>query len=137
MNPTPYLFFNGNCAEALATYTDILGGEVEMTMLAGDGPPDFSVSEEQKDSIMHATLKVGEGHLMMSDSFMEPSDPMNGSSVMLSFDTKEKAAEVFAKLATGGEETMPFAPTFWSAGFGTLTDKFGIKWMVGTDQPPA
>jgi PhnB protein len=27
---------------------------------------------------------------------------------------------------------MPFAETFWSPGFGSLVDRFGIPWMVNT-----
>ena len=37
----------------------------------------------------------------------------------------------------GGEVTMPWEPTFWSAGFGALRDKFGVGWMIGSDEPPA
>jgi PhnB protein len=25
---------------------------------------------------------------------------------------------------------MPYAKTFWAEGFGMLTDKFGVPWMV-------
>lgn len=34
---------------------------------------------------------------------------------------------------------MPMSPTFWSPMFGTLTDRFGIPWMVDTapDEEPA
>jgi len=41
------------------------------------------------------------------------------------------------RLADGGTIEMPWAQTFWSAGFGTLTDRFGIKWMIGCDEVPA
>jgi PhnB protein len=27
---------------------------------------------------------------------------------------------------------MPFGETFWSPGFGSLVDRFGIPWMVNT-----
>jgi PhnB protein len=27
---------------------------------------------------------------------------------------------------------MPFAATFWSPGFGSLIDRFGIPWMINT-----
>jgi PhnB protein len=27
---------------------------------------------------------------------------------------------------------MAFAETFWSPGYGSLTDRFGIPWMVNT-----
>ena len=39
MNPTPYLFFNGNCREALTKYAEIFGGEIEMMMLFSEMPP--------------------------------------------------------------------------------------------------
>jgi PhnB protein len=29
---------------------------------------------------------------------------------------------------------MDFAPTFWSPGFGSLVDRFGIPWMVNVTQ---
>jgi PhnB protein len=31
---------------------------------------------------------------------------------------------------------MPFQKTFWSAGFGMLTDRFGTPWMVGGAMTP-
>ena len=37
---------------------------------------------------------------------------------------------VFDALAAGGQVTMPFAATFWSPGFGMVTDRFGTPWMV-------
>jgi PhnB protein len=30
---------------------------------------------------------------------------------------------------------MKLTPTFFSPGFGMLTDRFGVPWMVVTDQP--
>jgi PhnB protein len=137
MQPVPYLFFNGTCREAMETYARILGAETEITMLASDGPPDMPVPEDKKDWIMHATLKIDQGHLMMSDNVMGTSDQMSGSSVLLSYPSVTEAKRVYDALAEGGTPEMPFEPTFWSAGFGTLTDRFGIRWMIGTDAPPA
>jgi len=31
---------------------------------------------------------------------------------------------------------MPFAETFWSPGFGSLVDRFGVPWMVNTNPSP-
>ena len=36
-------------------------------------------------------------------------------------------------LSEGGEVTMPLTATFWSKGFGMLTDRFGVPWMVDTE----
>jgi hypothetical protein len=43
---------------------------------------------------------------------------------------KPMAQRVFDLLADGGAVIMPFAPTFWSDGFGMLKDRFGTHWMV-------
>lgn len=139
MQVTPYVFFNGNCADALAFYESALGAEVTMKMLASDMPPDpdFVVPDDKKNLIMHAQMKVGEGEVMMSDNIMGESADMDGASIMLNLPTAAEAKAIFDNLADGAEITMPWEPTFWSAGFGTLRDKFGVRWMVGTDEPPA
>ena len=41
-----------------------------------------------------------------------------------------RSKRVFDALAAGGQVTMPFAATFWSPGFGMVTDRFGTPWMV-------
>lgn len=134
MQPIPYLFFNGTCAAAIEHYKAVLGAEVEVFMPASAMPADeMPIPADRADWVMHATLTVGTGQIMMSDSFMDPSDPMAGCSVQLSFPTVEEARQVFEGLAAGGVVTMPFEATFWAAGFGTCTDRFGIRWMVGTD----
>ena len=43
-----------------------------------------------------------------------------------------KARTVFDALSEGGKVGMAFAETFWSPGFGSFTDRFGIPWMVNT-----
>ena len=37
----------------------------------------------------------------------------------------------FAALGEGGSVQMPLMKTFWTSSWGTLTDKFGVPWMVG------
>ncbi|MES0810835.1 glyoxalase/bleomycin resistance/extradiol dioxygenase family protein [Roseibium sp. SCPC15] len=136
MQPIPYIFFNGNCAQAMARYAEIFGGTPEM-MPASQMPPEFPVPEDRKTWIMHSSLKIGDGLLMASDNIMGDAVAMSGCAVTLSLPALEDARSVFEKLAEGGEITMAFAPTFWSTGFGTLTDRFGIHWMVGCDEQPA
>ncbi len=136
MTPTPYLFFNGQCAEALAAYADIFAGEILEQLPASQMPPEFPVADDRKGWIMHARMKIGDGELMASDNIMDESPAMAGASVMLSFPTAAEGKAVFDKLADGGAIQMDWEPTFWSAGFGTLTDRFGIRWMIGCDEEP-
>ncbi|WP_026480980.1 VOC family protein [Ahrensia sp. 13_GOM-1096m] len=139
MQIIPYLFFNGNCAEALIFYEQVLGATIEDKMLGADMPPDpeFGVPEDKKNWIMHAKLKIGDDTIMASDNLMETSAQMDGASVMLNFSTANEAKAIYDKLADGADITMPWAATFWSAGFGTLRDKFGVRWMIGCDELPA
>lgn len=137
MTPTPYLFFNGNCAEAIAWYAEIFGGEVVMQMPASEMPPEFPVPEERKGWIMHSTIKIGDGELMASDNITGEAPKMAGASVMMRLPTADGGKVAFDKLAEGGEIEMPWTPTFWSAGFGCVTDRYGIRWMIGCDEEPA
>ena len=41
------------------------------------------------------------------------------------------AQRKFAALADGGQVQMPLAKTFWSPLFGTVSDRFGVFWMIG------
>lgn len=137
MTPTPYLFFSGQCAEAIEAYAEIFGGEIDQRMPASEMPPEFPVPDDRKDWVMHSRIRIGDGFLMASDNLMGDGEAMAGSSVLLDFPTAAEGKAVFDRLADGGEVEMAWAPTFWSAGFGMLTDRFGIKWMIGCDEEPA
>ena len=48
-----------------------------------------------------------------------------------------RAKRIFDALAEGGTVRMPFSPTFFSAGFGMLIDRFGAPWMINAGEPGA
>ena len=137
MTPTPYVFFNGQCAEAIAAYVEIFGGEIMEQMPASGMPDEYPVPDDRKDWVMHSRIRIGDGYLMASDYVMGECPAMAGASVMMSLPTAAQGKAAFDKMAAGGEVEMAWAPTFWAAGFGTLTDRFGIKWMIGCDEAPA
>ncbi|MCX7300239.1 MAG: hypothetical protein NTX73_07665 [Rhodobacterales bacterium] len=49
---------------------------------------------------------------------------------MIALESTAAARSAFDALAEGGVVEMPFEKTFWSEGFGQVTDRFGIRWMV-------
>ena len=53
--------------------------------------------------------------------------------VSIQADDVAEGRRVFDALAQGGQVTMPFDKTFWSAGFGMVTDRFGTPWMVNVN----
>lgn len=132
MSFNPYLFFSGDCAEAFARYGEIFGGTVEI-MTHADLPPDAEpMPGAEPHHVMHAALKVGEALIMGSDDPTGDGGPKGGIAVTYTAPDVEAAQAAFDQLAADGEVTMPFGPAFWSQGFGTCTDRFGIQWMVDT-----
>lgn len=126
-----YLFFNGNCAQAMRFYERTLGGRIEATMTYGDSPEPEQCPAGAKDLVMHTSLKLGDRRLMASD--VPPSmgpKPMAGFSLSLAYDAPEEARRIFEALAQGGTVQMPMTKTFWAEAFGMLVDQFGTPWMV-------
>ena len=129
----PYIAFKGNCREAIDFYKEALGAEELFSQTYGESPmSDMGPA----DNIMHATIKVGDTHIMMCDD-PRPDVAATPSNISLAvgLDDTTKAKTVFNKLADGGNVTMPIDKTFWAEAFGMLTDKFGINWMVNCDTP--
>ena len=125
----PYLFFDGNCREALEFYKSCFGGELQIITYA-DGPKESSFPKGEADKVMHGHLAAGELLLMASDNPMKT--PLNGDNVHLSVncETMPQIRKLFANLGAGGQVKMPLADTFWGSHFGMLTDRFGIHWML-------
>jgi len=127
-----YLFFNGNCAEAMRFYERTLGGKLDKMMTYAESPEPQLCPPGSSDRIMHASLAV-DGRLLMASDTPEghAQAGMSGFGLSLNYPTVAEARRVFDLLANGGTVTMPMARTFWSAAFGMLTDRFGTPWMVG------
>jgi PhnB protein len=136
MSVIPYLTFQGTCHEAMTFYAGVFGTKIEMIMKAGE-MPDYPVADDKKDLIAHASIKIAGGDLYASDDIMGGSGVMAGCSVMVSLPTNPQSKAAFDKLAEGGTVGMPFQPTFWSGGFGTLVDRYGTHWMVSSQEEPA
>jgi PhnB protein len=83
---------------------------------------------------MHVALPILGGHLLMgSDAPESLGFKVNqGNNVYISIhpDSRTEADTLFAKLSAGGVVEMPMQDMFWGDYYGSLTDKFGIRWMV-------
>ena len=133
MHLNPYLLFNGNCAEAFKFYEETLGGKIASMFPYAGSPAAEHAPPEWGDKIMHATVMIGDQPLMGSDAPPGRYEPPKGISVSLSLNDAGEGERIFNALAEGGTTTMPFAKTFWAAGFGMCTDRFGIPWMVNCE----
>jgi PhnB protein len=136
MTITPYLFLEGRAEEAIAFYTAALGAEVAMLMRfrdAPDPPPPGMLPPGSEAKIMHATLRIGDAVLMLSDGGCAGEAAFGGFAVSLPARDPAHARQLFDALAAGGAVQMPLGPTFWSPAFGMLRDRFGVPWMVGVE----
>ena len=129
----PYLFFNGNCEQAVDFYRKALGAEVQMMMRykeSPEPPPPGRVPPGFENKIMHTSFRVGQTTVMASDGCSAEKHNFQGFSLALSVASEAEADRVFSALADGGQVHMPLTKTFWSPRFGMLQDRFGIGWMV-------
>jgi PhnB protein len=133
MQVQPYLFnFNGRCEEAIEFYKKALGAKVGGLMRFKDCPEPApgGVNPEVADKVMHASLRIGDSTLFLSDGRCKGPAAFEGVSLTLSAANDAEAQKLFTALAEGGKVTMPLAKTFFSSHFGMLSDRFGVSWMI-------
>ena len=132
MNPlNPYVFFDGDCAEAMHFYEQVFKVRLEMMMHSSDAPGAQPAAPGQRSPVMHARLPLYGGALMASDWVADrPYERKQGFYVSLVCPDLKEARRVFAALAEDGQVNMPFEKTFWAEGFGMVIDRFGTPWMI-------
>jgi PhnB protein len=130
MQLNPYLFFNGNCADAFKFYEKCLGGKI-VTMMTHEGTPAAEqVPANWREKIIHARLTVGDQVLMGSDAPPDRYAPMKGFGVSFAVDSPADAERIFKALSEKGAVGMPMQQTFFAVRFGMVVDQFGTPWMV-------
>ncbi len=137
LNATPFLLFDGNCAEAMTFYHDCLGGDLVLTKL-GDTPMKDQFPPEKHARIINAYLKSGEIEISATDWMASPEfDPIQGntSAIFITGETYDELKTVFDKLKDGNNNTrlqdlhdMPFGI------YGQFYDKYGTQWIFRGDK---
>ncbi len=138
MKFSPHLCFDGQCKAAFLRYQQLFGGVITTMLSYGEAPTAANILPEWHSRILHASLSFGDFELTGVD--MLPSTYANpqGFFVTLTIADFIEAERIFRSLAEDGETRVPFERTFWSEGFGVLTDRFGIPWEINCAlTPPA
>jgi PhnB protein len=132
MEPTIYLFFNGNCLEAMTFYAEVFGGEVQGVFRNRDAPDAASRMPGGDDLVMNMSVKLGTASIMASDAAEGWHEKPQGFAVSMSMPSQAEFDRVFAVLAKEAPTIlMPPAETFWAERFAMFTDRFGTPWMLG------
>jgi PhnB protein len=131
MSPTTYLFFKGNCAEAMKTYERVLGGSLRL-MTYGETPGGQLPPDTPAEWIMHSHLGLpGGGAIMGADDCSNGAyQGMHGFGITLTYPTADETKRVFDALSDGGKVIQPLTKTFFSESFGMLVDRFGVMWLI-------
>jgi PhnB protein len=131
-----YLYFNGKAMEAFDFYRSVFGGDFTSVMRYGDNPPamqSMGISEDHKDLIMHISLPILDGHLLMGSDMTEPVNHGNNFSITLEPESKQEARDLFSKLSAGGKVDVDLHESFWGSYHANFRDKYGIGWMLDYD----
>jgi len=137
---SPFLKFNGQCAEAIELYKNALKAEVtyKSTFAQASKNGGFQLTDEsQKDWIYHAQIKVGRQTLMLCDTNDDKvgnGTKQRKSEVCLcaEFDTPEEVKAIFDIMSEGATIIEPFSSATYSESFVFLEDKFGVRWWLMT-----
>jgi PhnB protein len=131
MNLTPFLLFDGNCADAMAFYQTCLGGELTVTKV-GDTPMKDQLPPEQHAKVAYAHLQSGPLEFSATD-WQHPTrrpKPGNTVAIYLNGATYGQLREIFDKLSVGADpellddlRDLPFGT------YGHLADKYGVHWF--------
>ncbi len=132
MEPTIYLFFNGNCLEAMTHYAKVLGGEIGPIFRNADAPNPESRMPGGDDMVMNMQMSLGRSTVMASDSPGEMYSAPQGFRISIeppSLDAFDRIYDALAKDARSVE--MAPGETFWADRFAMFKDRYGTPWMLG------
>jgi PhnB protein len=132
LKTTPFLLFDGNCAEAMTFYHKCLGGDLILTRL-GDTPMKNQLTAEKHDRIINAYVKSGDIEISATDWMASPEfDAVQGNTfaIFVTGNSLEELQSIFDKLKDGDNNTrlqelheMPFGT------YGQFYDKYGVQWI--------
>lgn len=144
MQTTTHLNFRGDARAALEFYQSVFGGHLVVNTYADFGMP---AEVPGSDKVVFGLVAAENGFRVMGYDVPGLTDgPIvgggstrreNGTTVTdqavfvsLSADTLEELQGHWDALAVGAVVVEPLAASAWSAGFGMLTDRFGVTWSI-------
>ena len=129
---TPFLLFDGNCAEAMTFYNTCLGGELTLTKL-GDSPMKAQLPPEKHDRVINAHLKSNAIEISATDWMASPEfDPVQGNTfaLFITGDDYNEMKRIFDKLKDGTNNTrLQELHDLPMGTYGQFYDKYGTQWI--------
>ncbi len=129
MQQTIYLFFKGQCEEAMSFYADLFGGKILGIFRNSDAAPEMRMPGSD-DLVMNMMVRFDGFAMMASDAPGEMYNKPQGFDIHMEAGSAEEARRWFDALAEGGSARMKLDETFWAERFGSLVDRWGVPWMI-------
>lgn len=126
--PTPYLILPGTARPALEFYRDLFGGDAGFSTFA-----EFGRDDGPGDHIAHGMLTGGPVTLFAADAGAADT-ALRAEGVLFALLGTAEPAELerwFAVLAETGTVIDPLQERPWGDHDGTVTDRFGVTWLIG------
>jgi PhnB protein len=142
---TTHLNFRGTARQALEFYASVFGGDVTIATYGDFGMP---AGVPGADKVVFGQIVSATGIRLMAYDVpgQDESDAAatagstrreNGTTITdrsffqsLQAGSLDELAGHWTALAEGAEVIEPLAASAWSAGFGMLTDRFGVTWVL-------
>ena len=146
---TTHLNFPGTARQALDFYQAVFGGTVTAATYGDLGMP---ADAPGADKIVFGQVENDNGFRVMAYDIpgQDTTDTStlaghtrreNGATITdrtffqsVRGETLDEVTTIWDALAEGADVIEPLAASPWSPGFGMLTDRFGVAWMVGCEK---
>ena len=145
---TTHLNFRGTAGQALEFYQSVFGGSLSTATYGDLGMPKEAPGA---DKIVFGQVETADGFRLMAYDIPGRDNAditetagvtrrENGVTVTdrtffqsVRGETLEEVAKIWNSLADGSEIIEPLAESAWSPGFGMLTDRFGVTWVIDVE----
>ncbi|MGY4858519.1 VOC family protein [Cryobacterium sp. AP23] len=141
---TTHLNFSGDARSALEFYRSVFGGRVTIATYGDFGMPQDIPGAE---NVVFGQVESDDGFRVMAYDIpgQVGGSPDNAGSthrengttltdqpffVSVRGETLDEVQGYWAGLSGGASIVEPFATSAWSPGFGMLTDRFGVTWIL-------
>ncbi|MFD0783017.1 VOC family protein [Micromonospora azadirachtae] len=139
---TTHLNFRGDARAALEFYQSVFGGHLTVVTYG-----DFGMPKElpDADKVVFGQVTADNGFSIMAydvpsqapatapaATTRENGMTLTGERFFVSVrgGTVDEVSALWDKLADGAEIIEKFGPSQWAPGFGMLTDRFGVTWIL-------
>ncbi|HWT22794.1 MAG TPA: VOC family protein [Solirubrobacteraceae bacterium] len=100
------------------------------------GAEEFEKMEAPNGAIAHASVKIGDSLVMLSDPFpmsnAKPPKEIGGTSVVIFLYVEDVDAAFQRAVDAGATATVPPEDMFWGDRFAQVGDPFGHYWQIAT-----